>query len=286
MKWYAESWWRARVAVIAALAIAISLVDIANAHVGVNPSVVRANTLETFTIRVPTEKQVPTIAVRIEFPTGLIVSRFQPKPGWERTVEKDESGRTVSATWSGGTIQAEEYDDFVFLARTPKEPGPLVFKSYQTYEGGEIVAWIGGELDDFPASAVQVVATTDAAPTTSGTNIENVPANATQDTSATSDAEQSASDATSTPDLATPLPATSNAVPSATTVVLTPTTEQLPLATMAPISPAGGVLDPDVSLPASNGGSDLPLFVAIVAVVIALVALALAGVALTRRRPA
>ena len=287
MKQYVQNAWRTRAALLAALVMAMSAVGSASAHVGVNPAVVRPNTLETFSIRVPSEKEVPTIAVRIEFPAGLVVSRFQPKPGWERTVEKDSAGRTIGATWSGGTIRADEYEEFVFLARTPREPGPLVFKSYQTYEGGEIVAWTGGELDDFPASVVQVAAASDTATTATGTSIENpaVSTTAEQETAATPSADQAATDTAATPALAVTAAAEALATaPVATVIVETVPTMEV-LAT-AGVPPAGGAVGTGSDLPAAVGGSDLPLFVALGALIIALVALALAGVALARRRPA
>ena len=130
--------------------------SVAAAHVGVNPGEVPPDTSQVFAVRVPTERNEPTVAVRVEFPPGLTVSRFQPKPGWTYEVEKDSSGKTVAVTWSGGRIGPDEYDEFVFIGRTPKETGALVFNAYQTYGSGEVVEWTGPSDGEKPAPTVEV----------------------------------------------------------------------------------------------------------------------------------
>ena len=144
----------------------------AAAHVGVQPAEPRPATSETFTVRVPTERDVATTSVRVVFPGGLTVSRFQPKAGWQREIERDGSGRITAATWSGGRIEPAEYDDFVFIARTPNEAGPLSFKAYQTYASGETVEWVNpGEPGPAPVVNVKPVAA--AAGAAANPSIEN-----------------------------------------------------------------------------------------------------------------
>jgi uncharacterized protein YcnI len=110
-----------------------------------------------FTIRVPTEKDVPTVSVRIEFPSALRVSRLKSKPGWVASVERDSAGVIIGATWSGGEIGPLEYDEFIFSGRTRETAGDLVFKAYQTYQGGEVVSW-AGEVEGRPSPKVSIVA--------------------------------------------------------------------------------------------------------------------------------
>jgi uncharacterized protein YcnI len=254
--------------VLIAVVVTFVRVPVASAHVTISPASVAPNVYQAFTVDVPTEKTVPTIAIRLEIPAGLRVARFQPKPGWTRTTEKDASGLIVAVTWTGGSIAPDEYEQFVFLARTPKETGPLVFKAFQTYEGGEVVGWTGAELDNFPAAVVQVTdeATADgtAQPPTS---IEEPAVTATEPLEATTvNAEATAPAVTAAP--ATPTPA-----PSATVAVL-----PSPLATTG-IPPAGAATVADT-------GSDLGLFVALAALVVAVIGVALAIVGLVRRRGA
>lgn len=221
------------------LAILASLlaVGVARAHVTVNPDEVAPGTNLTFSVRVPTEKEEPTVSVRIEFPATLTVSRFQPKAGWQREVEKDASGRIAAVTWSGGTIAADEYEDFTFAARTPEETGPLVFKAYQTYQGGETVEWVNEEGQDNPAPIAQIQAAPVAGQPEGIGSIEG----------------------------------TAQALASA---------EAAPAVT---VGTAGSETTAATASPAA--ASDLPLFIALGALVIALLALALATAAFARRRP-
>lgn len=234
-----------------------------SAHIDVLPSTAPASTLQTFNLRVPNEKDEPTVNVRVEFPAGLIVSRFQPKPGWQRQVEKDTAGRITAAIWSGGQIGAGEYEDFTFLARTPRQPGKLVWKAYQTYQGGETVAWAGSEDDELPAPVVQVVEST-AEPDATSATIEE-----------TRTAEATVQSSVAAPPVTSELPAVASQPPA----VPVPTDETL--VTAVPGLEAGaGTVTPE----STDVGSDLPLFTALAALITALVSLAMAGVALARRR--
>jgi uncharacterized protein YcnI len=221
------------------------------AHVGILPAEAPPGTSQTFTVRVPTERDVPTIRVRMEFPNGMTVSRFQPKPGWQREIERDASGRITAVVWSGGKIEPAEYEDFYFIARTPQETGKLAFKAYQSYEGGETVEWVN-DAEPRPAPAMTIRA---AAPsTTTNPSIEN-PGQA----PAAAGAAAGAAGAAATARATTPAGATAPAA--------------------APV--AGSFTAPAA---AQNGGSDLPLFAALVAVALALLATAMAAVALSRGR--
>ena len=153
---------------LASAAVAFSLgITVANAHAGVEPKEAPAGANQTYTVRVPNEQPVPTTQVRVEFPPEVTVARFQPKQGWTRQAEKDQAGKIVAVTWSGGQIQAEEYEDFAFVARNPREAGTITFKAYQTYQGGETVAWAGPEGSDRPGSFIKITAATGASGTVS-----------------------------------------------------------------------------------------------------------------------
>jgi uncharacterized protein YcnI len=142
-------------ALLVATTGALLTAGVASAHVTVNPNEAKPDSSQTFNVRVPTEKDnEATVRVRVEFPSGLTVSRFQPKPGWTREVERDGQQRLAAVTWSGGRIEPGEYDEFAFIARTPKDATALSFKAYQTYQGGETVEWVGAEGADRPAARV------------------------------------------------------------------------------------------------------------------------------------
>ncbi len=128
-------------------------VQISNAHVTVVPNQSPANAYELYTVRVPTEKPIPTIKVKLAFPEGVDVSRFAPAPGWKRDVEKDATGRITSVTWSGGSIASDELGVFMFQGKNGKG-GSLTFKADQTYLDGSVVEWANAPADANPASVV------------------------------------------------------------------------------------------------------------------------------------
>lgn len=168
-------------AIICVLAIA----GVASAHAVVYPRTATADSFEKFSVRVPSEKESPTVKVRVEFPAEFAISRVQPVPGWTYAMEKSADGTAVTAiTWSGGQIGPTELQEFVFQGKTPKNPGNYAFKIYQTYADGETVAWTGPSDAKTPASLVAIVAapsTTDAhgaptAPTSTPTPTTAAPA--------------------------------------------------------------------------------------------------------------
>ncbi len=88
-------------------------------------------------------------------PEGLQSVRPNVKPGWTVTLKKEPESmkgevlntgeeapmKITEIIWSGGSIPAEQRDEFVFSAQAPASETSLNWKAYQTYVGGKIVAW-------------------------------------------------------------------------------------------------------------------------------------------------
>jgi len=150
---------------------ALVAVPAAAAHVTINPGEWEAGGFARFTIRVPTERDVPTTEVTIRFPEAVTSARFMPAPGWQRTSEMEQldepiqqgegdpiTERLASVTWTGSTIAADEFMEFGVSFRVPETPGEqLVFPAIQTYQGGEVVEWIGPEDSDTPAPVITIL---------------------------------------------------------------------------------------------------------------------------------
>ncbi|MGH3052309.1 MAG: YcnI family protein, partial [Gaiellaceae bacterium] len=116
---------------------ALLLAPPAAAHVTLNPSEWEAGGFARFSIRVPNERDnAGTVEVSVQFPESVISARFQPVPGWERTIEMvtlDEpiveegeepiTERLASVTWSGGTIAPGEFQEFGVSFQVPETPG-------------------------------------------------------------------------------------------------------------------------------------------------------------------
>src|SRR5438045_2902777 len=118
-----------------------AVVVVASAHVTVQPREVVSKKGGVFTVSVPSERPVPTVKLRLEFPDGMRISRLRSKQGWTTEVEQDTSKAIRSVTWSGGKIAPNEYDEFAFNARVTSPPAQLGIKAYQTYQDGEVVEW-------------------------------------------------------------------------------------------------------------------------------------------------
>lgn len=114
------------------------------AHVVVKPSQVGVGERLNFVVSVPTEKDDPTVELRLIIPEGLQSVRPNVKPGWKIQIKKSgegEEARVAEITWSDGTIPTEQRDEFVFSAQAPANETNLVWKAYQTYGHGDVVAW-------------------------------------------------------------------------------------------------------------------------------------------------
>lgn len=142
---------------VALMALLIG-VGVASAHVTVWPKESGTGAYEKYTVRVPTEKEIPTVKVEVLFPEGLKVSSFQPKQGWTYETEKDAAGNITGVIWSGGSIGPGEFDEFSFIGANPRDPGQLAFKANQTYADGSVVNWDGPPESEHPASVTTISA--------------------------------------------------------------------------------------------------------------------------------
>lgn len=117
---------------------------IAYAHVTVKPAQAGIATFQTFMVSVPVEKNVPTVGIRLVVPEGVTYVTPNAKTGWKVTTKKTGTGdseRVTEIFWTNGSIGAGLRDEFVFSAKTPSVPGTVVWKAYQTYQDGSVVAW-------------------------------------------------------------------------------------------------------------------------------------------------
>jgi uncharacterized protein YcnI len=122
----------------------LSSANLAFAHVVVKPSEVGAAAFQTFSVGVPVEKDNPTVSLRLVIPEGLKYVSPNVKPGWKIDIKKSGAGEDAAVTeitWTGGEIPPGQRDDFVFSAQAPAHQTSLIWKAYQTYNDGEVIAW-------------------------------------------------------------------------------------------------------------------------------------------------
>ena len=163
---------------IAALTAAAALAGpaAAQAHVTVQPTEAQAGGFTRLDVRVPNERDdAGTTKVAVKMPPGIFFASYEPHPGWKVEIARRELAEPVEVF---GEEQREEVDTVTFSAQGDRAIGPgefvdfglsvnvpegdagakLKFPSTQTYEGGEVVRWIGPEDAEEPAPLVTLTA--------------------------------------------------------------------------------------------------------------------------------
>ena len=125
------------------------------AHAVVFPKTSTPGAYEKYVLRVPNERDVPTLKVELHFPQGLRVVSFGDVPGWKLQVLTDSAQRVMGAVWTG-VLPKERFVEFPFVAVNPKDSTSLFWPTYQTYEGGERVEWTGPDSSKTPVSSTIV----------------------------------------------------------------------------------------------------------------------------------
>lgn len=175
--------------VVAVLAVPAA----AEAHVTVQPEELPAGGFARMDIRVPNERDdAGTTKVEVRMPPGFLFASYQPVPGWKARIVKEKLDEPIEqhgeqiteqvdrVIFTGGVIRPGQFQDFPLSVGVPEgKPGAaLKFPALQTYQGGEVVRWIGPEDADEPAPVVRL---------TSGEDEQVAPAPAAQRTVADDD---------------------------------------------------------------------------------------------------
>ncbi|WP_068504005.1 YcnI family copper-binding membrane protein [Paenibacillus kribbensis] len=142
---------------------ALLFAGMASAHVTVKPSVSQPNAWETYTLKVPVEKNIPTTKVALKIPKEVVFKQYEPVPDWKIATEKDSSGKVTTVTWSAEKdgIQAGQYQRFSFVAQNANQNTEAAWDAFQYYSDGSIVEWTGDEGSNNPHSITKI--TTEAA---------------------------------------------------------------------------------------------------------------------------
>ncbi|MFB6367050.1 YcnI family protein [Paenibacillus elgii] len=131
----------------------------ASAHVTVLPKETTQGSYEKFAVRVPTEKDIPTVKIEVKFPLDSVsISRFEPKPGWKYELTKDANNKITGVVWtaSGEGLGATEFGEFYMQGKVADTATAITWKAYQTYKDGSVVEWVGADGSDKPASVTKV----------------------------------------------------------------------------------------------------------------------------------
>lgn len=136
---------------VAVVAVLVAIPGAAWAHVTVAADNPAPGSFTVYTVRVPNESDTAaTVRIELQLPESLASARYQPKPGWDLSIQ---NGVFVA---DGGPIAPGEFEEFYLQGRNPEEETTLTFPAIQIYDDGEEVAWTGEAGSDTPASQVQI----------------------------------------------------------------------------------------------------------------------------------
>src|SRR5688572_19058045 len=106
-----------------------------SAHAVVFPGEAPTGAYQLYVLRVPNERDFPTVRVMITFPSGVRVISFDEVPGWTLETTGSGEGGYTAATWAG-TLPAARFIEFDFIGVNPGEPVTLKWDVIQTYADG------------------------------------------------------------------------------------------------------------------------------------------------------
>jgi uncharacterized protein YcnI len=132
---------------------------IASAHVVVFPKEAIQGSYEKFTVRVPTEKDTPTVKVEVKIPDTVNISRTMPLAGWKSELTKDANGKVTSVIWTTTAegLSASEFGEFSMQGKVDNAATSIVWKAIQTSKDGSIVEWVGDDKSEHPASVTKII---------------------------------------------------------------------------------------------------------------------------------
>jgi uncharacterized protein YcnI len=136
--------------------------SVASAHVTVIPKTSTTGAWETYTVKVPVEKEVATTKFTLKAPDGVEVMSYQPVPGWNYTSEKDSNGKVTSITFeaTGEGILPGQFQQFTFVGKNPENATKAAWDAFQYYKDGSVVEWTGDEGSKSPHSITDIVSGT------------------------------------------------------------------------------------------------------------------------------
>jgi periplasmic copper chaperone A len=164
--------------------LVLALAAPAFAHVTARADNPTPGSFTKITFRVPNEEDAAdTTELSVQLPSDHPIASVsvKPKDGWTYTVTREplnppvqtDDGELTEAvstiTWTGGTIEPGEFDEFEISAGPlPTDADSLVLKAVQTYSDGNVVRWIdeateGGAEPEHPAPTIRLAASSDGA---------------------------------------------------------------------------------------------------------------------------
>jgi uncharacterized protein YcnI len=126
----------------------------AYAHVSITPRQSTNGATEKYTVRIPTEGKVATIAAEMDVPEGVIIETLQAPAGWKHEVKRTDD-RIVPVVWTAD-VKPGEFIEVAFVARNPRSGGRIVWTLRQRFADGTVSDWTNGPNGLRPTALTQL----------------------------------------------------------------------------------------------------------------------------------
>ena len=146
---------RQRITVFAGL-LSLFVAQSALGHATIWPKESMVSAFEKYTIRIPNEKESPTVRIEAKFPPEVTVYFFKVAPGWTVKHHKNTDDRIIGATWNGGSIGPSEFAEFSLMALNSPEVVTFAWKVVQVHLDGSRSEWVGDRDAENPAPTTMV----------------------------------------------------------------------------------------------------------------------------------
>ncbi len=148
---------RIRLLGVAAVAF-VSMPALLLAHVSITPRASIHGATEKYTVRIPSEGKVATVAAEMDVPEGVIVEVLQSPMGWKHEVKRADD-RIVSVVWHVN-VPPGEFVDVAFVARNPRQGARIVWGLRQKFADGTMENWtVDAKGQTRPTAVTQLSAT-------------------------------------------------------------------------------------------------------------------------------
>lgn len=128
--------------------------SVASAHITIAPTQSMAGATEKYTLRVPTEGKVATVAAELDVPEGVIVEAVAMPNGWKHEIKR-QGDRITGIVWTL-TIPPQEFVEFSFVARNPRDKAEVVWTLRQRFADGTVSDWTKGPNGVRPTSMTKL----------------------------------------------------------------------------------------------------------------------------------
>jgi hypothetical protein len=120
---------------ISACSAALVAAGPVHAHIDATPAFLEAGSTGLISLTAHNDRRAAMDGFSIAVPAEVRIDDIGALEGWDGSVDAS------TATWSGGSLPADEAATFSLFVEAPPDPGTVALRAEQRYPDGEVVAW-------------------------------------------------------------------------------------------------------------------------------------------------